>query len=78
MINNIKAAFYGNVVVNRVKVPRNDGTNLADYLLDGVSVNDIAIDGANRKWFGSSTSGLYLTSSDGSEILEHFLQKTVR
>ena len=72
LINNIKAAFSGNVVVNRVKVPRNDGTNLADYLLDGVSVNDIAIDGANRKWFGSSTSGLYLTSSDGSEILEHF------
>lgn len=72
LINNIKAAFSGNMVVNRVKVPRNDGTNLADYLLDGVSVNDIAIDGANRKWFGSSTSGLYLTSSEGSEILEHF------
>lgn len=72
LINNIKAAFSGNVVVNRVKVPRNDGTNLADYLLDGLCINDIAIDGANRKWFGSSTSGLYLTSSDGSEILEHF------
>lgn len=72
LINNIKAAFSGNVVVNRVKVPRNDGTNLADYLLDGLCINDIAIDGANRKWFGSSTSGLYLTSSEGSEILEHF------
>ena len=72
LINNIKAAFSGNLVVNRVKVPRNDGTNLADYLLDGVYVYNIAIDGANRKWFGSSTSGLYLTSSDGSEILEHF------
>ena len=72
LINNIKAAFSGNVVVNRVKVPRNDGTNLADYLLDGLCINDIAIDGANRKWFGSSTSGLYLTSSDGSEILEYF------
>lgn len=72
LINNIKAAFSGNVVVNRVKVPRNDGTNLADYLLDGLCINDIAIDGANRKWFGSSTLGLYLTSSDGSEILEHF------
>lgn len=72
LINNIKAAFSGNVVVNRVKVPRNDGTNLADYLLDGLCINDIAVDGANRKWFGSSTSGLYLTSSEGSEILEHF------
>lgn len=48
MINNIKAAFSGNLVVNRVKVPRNDGTNLADYLLDGVYVYNIAIDGANR------------------------------
>lgn len=72
LINNIQAAFSGNLVVNRVKVPRNDGTNLADYLLDGVIVTEVEIDGANRKWFGTTTSGLYLTNSDGSEILEHF------
>lgn len=71
-INNIENMFTGNIVVNRVKVPRNDGTNLADYLLQGISVSSIAMDGAGRKWFGTTTSGIYLVSADGTEILEHF------
>lgn len=72
VINSLEAAFKGNNIVNRIKVPRNDGTNLADYLLDGVYVSSIAVDGANRKWIGTTTSGLYLVNADGSEILEHF------
>ena len=56
----------------RVLLDRNDGTNLADYLLDGVQINAIAIDGANRKWIGTATSGLYLLSDDGKETIEHF------
>ena len=71
-INNIENMFTGNIVINRVKVPRNDGTNLADYLLQGISVSSIAMDGAGRKWFGTTTSGIYLVSADGTEILEHF------
>ena len=55
-----------------MKVPRNDGTNFADYLLDGIPVSAIAVDGANRKWLGTYGSGLYLVSPDGTEILEHF------
>ena len=69
---NSKAVFSRDFQVNRVKVPRNDGTNLADYLLDGLCVTCMAIDGANRKWFGTTTSGVYLVSEDGTEILEHF------
>jgi ligand-binding sensor domain-containing protein len=56
----------------QVKVPRNDGTNYADYLLDGIDITSIAIDGGNRKWFGSNTSGLYLISEDNMEQLQHF------
>lgn len=59
-------------VVNHVKVPRNDGTNFADYLLDGTMVNAIAIDGANRKWVGTARNGLFLFSEDGIEELHHF------
>lgn len=55
-----------------VKVPRNDGTNLADYLLGGVNVSAILVDPDNRKWIGTATSGLYLVSADGLETLEHF------
>ncbi|MBR3115219.1 MAG: Por secretion system protein, partial [Bacteroidaceae bacterium] len=56
----------------RPLIPRNDGTNYADYLLDGVPVKCIVVDGANRKWMGTTNNGLYLVSEDGLEILEHF------
>ncbi len=72
VINNPASIIAGTTTVNRIKVARNDGTNLADYLLDGIYVSSMAIDGAGRKWFGTTTSGVYLTKSDGSEILEHF------
>lgn len=54
--------------LNRIKVARNDGTNLADYLLDNVPVNAIASDNHNRKWFGTKGGGIIITSSDGREI----------
>ena len=59
-------------VFNRIKVPRNDGTDNADYLLGGVIVTDICVDGANRKWIGTSTDGVYLVSSDGLETISSF------
>jgi hypothetical protein len=45
---------------------------LADYLLDGVNVRAIAVDGADRKWLGTDNSGLYLVSSDGTKTIHHF------
>ena len=61
-----------NFTINHLKVPRNDGTNLADYLLDNTDVTCIAVDGSNRKWIGTSTSGVLLVNEDGSEIIEQF------
>lgn len=65
-------AFNSNFRVNHVKVPRNDGTGLADYLLEGISVNTIAVDANNRKWIGTNGSGLYQVSEDGSQIINQF------
>jgi len=56
----------------RVKIPRNDGTNGADYLLKGIRITAIAVDGANRKWIGTSENGLYLISSDGLTTIHQF------
>ncbi len=56
----------------RIKVPRNDGTNLADYLLNGEVAATIAVDGDNRKWIGTEQSGLFLVSADGLETIHHF------
>lgn len=58
--------------VNRIKVSRNDGTNLADYLLDGVSVNCIIPDNSGRKWFGTGGGGIVVTSGDGTEVLRTY------
>lgn len=60
------------VTFQQIKVPRNDGTNYADYLLSGVSISSIAIDGGNRKWFATNGVGAYLISADNMEQLEHF------
>jgi hypothetical protein len=56
----------------RIKIPRNDGSNLADYMLGTETITSIAIDGANRKWLGTSGSGIYLLSEDGTKQLAHF------
>ena len=64
--------FFTSNECYRVKIPRNDGTNLADYLLGTEQINCIAVDGANRKWIGTANSGLYLMSEDGLTTEAHF------
>ena len=61
-----------NPVLTQVKVPRNDGTDYADYLLAGIDITSIAIDGAGRKWFGTNGNGVYLISADNMEQVQHF------
>lgn len=56
--------------IYRTKVARNDGTNLADYLLDNVVVNNMTTDGSGRKWFATGGGGIVVTSSDGRTIEE--------
>ena len=71
-ITNPKNATSSSMTVNRLKVPRNDGTNYADYLLDAIQVTSISVDHSNRKWVGTMSDGVYLVSESGNEILEHF------
>lgn len=56
----------------QVKVPRNDGTNYADYLLSAIDITTIAVDNANRKWIGTKGNGVYLISSDNMVEEKHF------
>lgn len=56
----------------QIKVPRNDGTNFADYLLDGVNITAIAVDNANRKWVGTKGNGVYVISNDNMVQEAHF------
>lgn len=47
-----------------------DGIN--EYLMAYENISCIAVDGANRKWVGTSNNGLYLISANGTEQLQHF------
>ncbi|MGL4993244.1 MAG: two-component regulator propeller domain-containing protein [Bacteroidales bacterium] len=72
VLNSPSRAFDSSFNATRIKVPRNDGTNLADYLLEYVPIKTIVVDGGNRKWFGTEGSGAYLISEDGQETIHHF------
>jgi hypothetical protein len=69
---NPEKIFDGTARASRIKIPRNDGTDNADYVLKTETVTTIAVDGANRKWLGTAGSGAYLLSADGTKQIQHF------
>lgn len=62
----------------RVIIPRNDGSQLGDYLLGNEQINCIITDGVNRKWIGTASSGVFLISTEKTltgwdvETVAHF------
>jgi len=50
----------------------NQGDTLYHGLLATEIVTAIAVDGANRKWFGTRNSGVFLTNADGTETIQSF------
>ena len=48
--------------------------NFANYLFKGQEVKSIAVDGADRKWMGTS-NGVWLVNADGDKIIEHFTEE---
>lgn len=42
------------------------------YLLDGEQINAIAVDGGNRKWIATQSSGVFLVSEDGMETIANY------
>jgi hypothetical protein len=69
---NPENVFDNDLKATRIKIPRNDGTNQADYVLKTETITSIAVDGANRKWLGTGSSGAYLLSADGTTQLKNF------
>ena len=62
----------GSVYAQEILIPRNDGSGYADPLLGTQIVTSIEVDGANRKWLGTSNGGAYLVSEDGLDEIAHF------
>jgi len=72
LFNNLSKVYDADYTCSRVKIPRYDSTNLADYLLVNENIQAIAIDGANRKWIGTKSSGVYLMSENGQQTIQQF------
>lgn len=72
LIPDASQMFDSDFRVDRVKITREDNANYADYLLENEQINAIVIDGNNRKWVGTNSTGLYLLSADGKETIHHF------
>ncbi len=49
-----------------------DGDGSGERVLGAEVINDIAIDGSNKKWFATENSGVYYTSENGKEQIYHF------
>ena len=64
--------LFNSSACRKIKIPRNDGTNLADYLLAGVDCSCIIVDAANRKWIGTERDGIYVLSANGDKEIRHF------
>jgi ligand-binding sensor domain-containing protein len=69
---NSEKVFDDDLKANRIKIPRNDGTDLSDYLLKNETITSIAVDGANRKWLGTFSSGAFHLSPDGTTLLRTY------
>ena len=65
--------FYLSNACRRIIIPRNDGTGLGDYLLGDEQINCLAVDGGNRMWIGTASSGLYLIEDDTITVA-HFTE----
>lgn len=47
-------------------------TGFNQFLLESEEVTCILVDGANRKWFGTKSGGIFLVSDDGTEQIHNF------
>ena len=70
VIYNPGNVFTGENYDSQKIIIQQDGYN--QYLLETEIVTAIAIDGANRKWFGTYSGGIFLMSADGTKQILNF------
>lgn len=56
----------------RITRPADEINDVPYNFLDGEQINAIAVDGGNRKWIATQSSGVFLASEDGMETIENF------
>lgn len=69
---NPAAVFEGGETADAQQVIIDDGRDVG-FLLGNEVINDIAVDGANRKWIATNT-GVWLVEADASGVIRHFTE----
>lgn len=69
---NVSNLFEEELEAEQIFVEQDGQTQI---LLESEVVSVITVDGANRKWIGTQTSGVYLMSEDGTQQIEHFTKE---
>lgn len=69
---NPEKVFDDDINAFRINISRNDGSGLADYALNSEVITSVVVDGANRKWIGTNSSGVYQLSPDGTTMLNNY------
>lgn len=64
--------FGTNPNINGQKIVLKDASGINELLLKETIINDIAIDGGNRKWIATQGNGVRLVSPDGRDIIHSF------
>lgn len=59
----------GGLIAQKILIEQDGYT---EYLLENNTVTSIAVDGANRKWIGTRSAGVFLVSEDGKTEILHF------
>ena len=67
-----ESVFSGGDFDSQQIIVTQDG--LPQLLLENEIITAITIDGANRKWIGTSSAGVFLLSEDGTEEIYHFTE----
>ncbi|MFM1884472.1 MAG: hypothetical protein RL168_656 [Bacteroidota bacterium] len=66
-------AFNGKSIDAQALLVAENGIN--QKVLSGQNILSMAVDGANRKWIGTSDAGVFLLSADGLETIYHFTKE---
>ncbi len=65
-------AFDDDFFADRIQLTSFGKDTTEQYLISTDVITDIETDGGNRKWIGTQSSGAFLVSENGKEVIHHF------
>ena len=74
VLYNSEGLFSSSGVIDATKILVNFEGNVED-LLGGTPISDIEIDGGNRKWIATASTGIFLLSADGQEVIAQYTKE---